>query len=344
MTDSFRSIYTVNSGIAQGTAISVGRYSEDSYYGGNPWYLNTLAAAEQLYDALYVWNKQGSITVTSTSLAFFKDFSSSVTTGTYAAGSSTYTTLFNAISAYADGYVNVVAQYTPSDGSLTEQFSRSNGTPLSAHHLTWSYAALLTAAARRAGTVPPSWGAAGLSAPSQCYGTSVAGSYTSATATSFPANQTPISTGTAQPSTTATTTATTATTDAGTVTGCVPATTVTVSSAATSTGCTNAASVAVTFDELATTQFGQTIKIVGNIPELGNWDVTKAVALSASGYTSANPLWFATLSLAAGQVVQYKYINVASSGAVTWEKDPNHTYTVPVSCATAAVKNDSWQA
>jgi hypothetical protein len=81
VTDSFRSIYTINSGVAEGTAVAVGRYPEDSYQGGNPWYLNTLAAAEQLYDALYTWNKQGYITVTSTSLAFFKDFSSSVTAG-----------------------------------------------------------------------------------------------------------------------------------------------------------------------------------------------------------------------------------------------------------------------
>jgi hypothetical protein len=83
VTDSFRSIYTINSGIAEGTAVAVGRYPEDSYQGGNPWYLNTLAAAELLYDALYTWNKQGYITVTSTSLAFFQDFSSSVTAGTH---------------------------------------------------------------------------------------------------------------------------------------------------------------------------------------------------------------------------------------------------------------------
>lgn len=333
VTDSFRSIYSVNSGIAQGVAVSVGRYPEDSYYGGNPWYLNTLAAAEQLYDALYVWKKQGSITVTSTSLAFFKDFLSSVTTGTYASGSSTYTTLITAISNYADGYVNVVAQYTPSDGSLTEQFSRSNGSPLSAHHLTWSYAALLTAAARRAGTVPASWGAAGLSVLSQCSGTSVSGSYTSATSTSFPTSQTPVST---NPSSSTATGATTSAASAST-------TAVTTSAATSSAGCAIATSVAVTFDELVSTQWGQTIKIVGNIPALGNWDTSKAVALSAADYTSANPLWWATLSLQAGQVIQYKYINVASNGAVTWEKDPNHTYTVPSSCATAVVKSDKWQ-
>jgi len=36
VTDSFRSIYTLNSGKPEGTAVAVGRYPEDSYMGGNP--------------------------------------------------------------------------------------------------------------------------------------------------------------------------------------------------------------------------------------------------------------------------------------------------------------------
>lgn len=36
LVDSFRSIYTINSGIAAGAAAAVGRYPEDSYYNGNP--------------------------------------------------------------------------------------------------------------------------------------------------------------------------------------------------------------------------------------------------------------------------------------------------------------------
>lgn len=37
VTDSFRSIYAINSGIPEGTAMAVGRYQEDVYQGGNPW-------------------------------------------------------------------------------------------------------------------------------------------------------------------------------------------------------------------------------------------------------------------------------------------------------------------
>ena len=37
--DSFRSLYGINSGIARGEAVAVGRYSEDVYFGGNPYVL-----------------------------------------------------------------------------------------------------------------------------------------------------------------------------------------------------------------------------------------------------------------------------------------------------------------
>lgn len=308
--------------------MAVGRYPEDSYYNGNPWYLNTLAAAEQLYDALYVWKQQGSITVTSTSLAFFKDLVSSVTAGTYASGSSTYTSIYNAVQTYADGYIAVVQKYTPSTGALAEQFDKSSGSPLSAADLTWSYAAFITAAQRRNGVVPPSWVASGgNSVPGTCSATSIAGSYSTATSTSFPASQTPsggVTSGTA-----------TATATTGTGTG--------TATTSTSTGCATATTVAVTFNELKTTTWGQTVKIVGNIAALGSWNTANAIALSASQYTSSNPLWSGTISLPAGQAIQYKYIVVNTDGSVTWEADPNHSYTVPATCATTATKSDTWQ-
>ncbi|KAI0926850.1 hypothetical protein AcV5_007534 [Taiwanofungus camphoratus] len=166
--DSFRSIYSINDGIASDAAVATGRYPEDSYMGGNPWYLCTFAVAEQLYDALTVWSSLGALNVTSTSLAFFQQFSSDVAVGTYASSSSTYSTLTSAVQSFADGFVAIDAQYTPSDGSLSEQYSKSDGSPTSAVDLTWSYASALTAFAARAGTKYASWGAAGLQLPSSC--------------------------------------------------------------------------------------------------------------------------------------------------------------------------------
>ncbi|KAJ6508344.1 glucoamylase [Mycena sanguinolenta] len=166
--DAFRSIYTINSGIASNAAVATGRYPEDSYMGGNPWNLATFAVAEQLYDALIVWEAQGELNVTSTSLAFFQQFLPSVAVGTYTSSTSTFTTLTAAVKTFADGFIGVVAEFTPAGGGLAEQFSRSNGAPVSAVDLTWSYAAALTAFSARAGVTSPGWGAAGLVVPTTC--------------------------------------------------------------------------------------------------------------------------------------------------------------------------------
>ena len=302
--------------------MAVGRYSEDVYYGGNPWYLSNLAAAEQLYDALYTWNKLGSITVTTVSRPFFQALVGSVNTGVYDSSSSTFTQIYNAVSAYADGYVDIVAQYAEADGSLAEQFSRQNGSPLSAADLTWSYAAFLTMAARREAVVPYPWlRASATSVPGSCYATSAYGTYSTAPTGAFPTSQTPTGgiptpTSTSSRSTTATTTA------------CQPTST----------------NVAVTFKVLATTQWGQNIKVVGSIPGIGNWNTGSAIALSASEYSSSNPLWKVTINLPAGTTFQYKFIRVESNGAVTWEKDPNRSFTVPSGCVNGAEANGGrWQ-
>lgn len=133
-----------------------------------PWYLTTLAVAEQLYDALTVWKQQGSLSVTTISQPFFATFSTGIAPGTYASSTATYKALVPAIKDFADSFVAVVAKYTPSGGGLAEQYSRSNGSPVSAADLTWSYAALLTTDGARKGIVPASWGAKGLTVPAVC--------------------------------------------------------------------------------------------------------------------------------------------------------------------------------
>ncbi|KFY96651.1 hypothetical protein V500_02351 [Pseudogymnoascus sp. VKM F-4518 (FW-2643)] len=122
VTDSFLSIYNINAGLGQGAAVAVGRYPEDEYFGGNPWYLATLAAAEQLYDALH---------------------------------------------AYADSFIAIVEKFTPSSHSFSEQFSKSDGGPVSAIDLTLSYTGFLTAVAAREGAMPTSWGALSVSSVAQ---------------------------------------------------------------------------------------------------------------------------------------------------------------------------------
>ncbi|KAJ5369544.1 hypothetical protein N7509_014156 [Penicillium cosmopolitanum] len=301
VTDSFRSIYTINSGKSAGQAVAVGRYPEDSYYNGNPWYLCTMAAAEQLYDALYQWNKAGSLTISSVSLSFFTDLYSSAATGTYSSSSTAYSSIVSAVKTYADGYMSIAEQYAYTNGSMSEQFLRADGTPASARDLTWSYAALLTANMRR---------------NSHRYQHKLAKLLDEWVGS---------------------------TTTGGTTTS-KSSTTTTSKTSTTTSSCTTPSAVAVTFDVIATTVYGENIKLAGSISALGSWDTSSAIALSASKYTSSNNLWYVTVNLPAGQVFQYKYIRVASSGTITWESDPNLSYTVPAACATTAVTiSDTWR-
>ncbi|KDQ19153.1 carbohydrate-binding module family 20 protein [Botryobasidium botryosum FD-172 SS1] len=164
--NSFRSIYGINSN--QTGAVAIGRYAEDVYYNGNPWYLATFAAAEQLYQAIYQWKTTGSIPVTSISLNFFQQLFPSAQVGSYASSSSEFQTIVGAVQDYADEFVAIVAKYVGTNGALSEQFDRNTGAPLSAADLTWSYASALTAFNARAGKFSPTWGASGLTPPSVC--------------------------------------------------------------------------------------------------------------------------------------------------------------------------------
>lgn len=107
VTDSFRSIYPINANIPNDKAVAVGRYAEDVYYGGQPWYLTTFAAAEGLYDAIHQWKRLGKIDITDVSLPFFKALYSSAKVGTYPSSTSTFSYIIAKVKDYADGYLNV---------------------------------------------------------------------------------------------------------------------------------------------------------------------------------------------------------------------------------------------
>jgi len=160
---------------AQGRPLGtpIGRYPEDVYNGvdtslGNPWYLCTASMAELFYRASTAFNKAGSITVTETSLPFWQYFAPGLT---YTCGT-TYnlgrgnnygwgwvspngnTQQGNAMVAsmqgWADAFMRTVKYYTPAGGHLSEEVNRTTGVAQGAKDLTWSYAALLTAAFARA--------------------------------------------------------------------------------------------------------------------------------------------------------------------------------------------------
>ncbi|KAG6877079.1 hypothetical protein C0993_010466 [Termitomyces sp. T159_Od127] len=132
-----------------------------------PWYLTTFAIAEQLYDALIVWKNAGSLNVTSLSLPFFANLVPGTTVGTYFSDSTTFTIIIAEVETYANSFYAVASKYMDIE-SLSEQFTRMSGTPISAKYFTWSYVALFTVANAMNGWLPASWGATGLEVPATC--------------------------------------------------------------------------------------------------------------------------------------------------------------------------------
>jgi alpha-amylase len=100
---------------------------------------------------------------------------------------------------------------------------------------------------------------------------------------------------------------------------------------------TGAATVAVTFHENATTFFGQNVFLVGSIPALGNWNPANAIPLSSATY----PVWSAGVSLPANTSFQYKYIKKNPDGSITWESDPNRSFTTGSGGSTTV--QDTWR-
>ena len=98
-----------------------------------------------------------------------------------------------------------------------------------------------------------------------------------------------------------------------------------------------AATVAVTFNENASTVYGQNIYVVGNVAALGSWNAANAVLLSSAGY----PIWSKTINLPANTAIAYKYIKRDGAGNVIWESGADRTFTTPANGSTT--RNDTWK-
>jgi len=111
----FRQEFPINHARPEQYGPALGRYRGDRYFGGGAWYPTTLAAA-----GLYYRLAQSS-------------------------GQNCHDFLRR-----GDAFMATVRDLTPADGALSEQVDRVTGAQTSARHLTWSYAAFISAARMRA--------------------------------------------------------------------------------------------------------------------------------------------------------------------------------------------------
>jgi glucoamylase len=111
----FAGHYAINAQRPAGAGPAMGRYPGDVYYSGGAYYFSTLGAAEYCYLA-------------ACRLA---------------------PTAAQPWLQRGDAFLETVRTFTPAQGDLSEQFDQNTGLQTSARHLTWSYAAFISATAAR---------------------------------------------------------------------------------------------------------------------------------------------------------------------------------------------------
>lgn len=84
--------------------------------------------------------------------------------------------------------------------------------------------------------------------------------------------------------------------------------------------------VQVIFHVDAETEQGENIHVVGNLPELGDWDPAE----SSEAFMNPNyPEWVLPVSVPKDTSFEFKFVKIDDSGNVTWEGGSNRTYTSP---------------
>ncbi len=132
----FDATYAINHGRAEDRGPAMGRYAGDRYFSGGAYYFSTLGAAE-FYYTLAGATAGAEVPATADNNEFLLRLGAPEKRH------------FEALLRRGDQFMATVAAYTPASGELSEQFDQATGLQTSAKSLAWSYAALITAFARR---------------------------------------------------------------------------------------------------------------------------------------------------------------------------------------------------
>eukprot|EP01105_Mastigella_eilhardi_P006884 TRINITY_DN18390_c0_g1_i1.p2 TRINITY_DN18390_c0_g1~~TRINITY_DN18390_c0_g1_i1.p2 ORF type:complete len:134 (-),score=36.92 TRINITY_DN18390_c0_g1_i1:70-438(-) len=77
----------------------------------------------------------------------------------------------------------------------------------------------------------------------------------------------------------------------------------------------------------AATKYGDTVALTGSAPQLGGWDLARAVKLSCTGFSSRGGqyVWYARVELDTSkrEEIEYKYVWIKADGRVQWDAGGN---------------------
>lgn len=94
--------------------------------------------------------------------------------------------------------------------------------------------------------------------------------------------------------------------------------------------------VPVTFTNTTGTIYGQSVFVLGNIPELGGWSPTNAIKMLPSNCVSSNCLWSVTIGIPEGTGYEYKFVKrddctncLGNNTNIIYEPGANRTNATP---------------
>jgi glucoamylase len=145
--DYFRNNFPFNA--SRGLGPGIGRGPGDDYYGGNAFFFLTAAFAEHDFRvASRLMQQKGAVLADTNRLPTLRHvLRADVKEGTKFALPSKE--VADAFAREGEAFLQTILDVIPPDGSMSEQFSKENGSPVSAKDLSWSYASVLTAVLAR---------------------------------------------------------------------------------------------------------------------------------------------------------------------------------------------------
>ncbi|KAF1840424.1 carbohydrate-binding module family 20 protein [Cucurbitaria berberidis CBS 394.84] len=85
-------------------------------------------------------------------------------------------------------------------------------------------------------------------------------------------------------------------------------------------------------------------KMVGSLPELGNWNYDAAKESTLENAQFSYAYFSRELNLAPGTTIRYKYGRVdANTGQFAWDQTGERSYTAPQTCTQTIFHVDSWK-
>ena len=86
------------------------------------------------------------------------------------------------------------------------------------------------------------------------------------------------------------------------------------------------------------TRPGDRIILVGNVPELGNWNPAGGIELETEG--GFYPNWFVNTWIRTGSPVAYKFVTIRKNGSMEWEQGDNRALNIPLSGRAVVISGD----